>query len=317
MNITPMRDLDSAPQPSTSNVSQVSNHKEEPRTPMHGTKRIRSPTQDVHSSQRRCKHPELLMGYSPTLIGDMPPSKSTSIRLQKPTLVMERVGSNACPHIMTAQHPPPMVHPPVDVSTAVDFYDTPNLYQEWLYQHGVDHRLPKSNSVSRYYIFVQWSKDKKSSRSAERTPEESEEDDGGSLADFIVDDEVDEDEYSDVTDKGAVIPGQDINEDPHILASDSEDGHSATSVALHQKKCKGKGRIIEDVDEDKDSPDEYGQKMSEARKEKKTSTPLPPVSFTPAMKRVLPSQNTNHLTSQDEVEVDSETELPIWKAVYH
>ncbi|KAF8580378.1 hypothetical protein K439DRAFT_1619842 [Ramaria rubella] len=312
MNITPMRDLDSAPQPSMLNVSQYSYvwHKKDSKS-----------YPRCSFIAKKLKHPELLMGYSPTLIGDMPPSKRTSIRLQKPTLVMERVGSNACPHIKTAQHPPPTVHPPADVSTAVDFYDTPNLYQEWLYQHGVEHRLPKICPVTKNPVNLQ----------------KSEEDDGGSLADFIVDDEVDEDEYSNVTDKGAVIPGndaedilmwrilgvafphqgQDVNEDPHILASDGEDRHSATSVALRQKKRKGKGRIIEDVDEDEDSPDEYGEKISEARKEKKTSTPPPPVSLTPAMKRVLPSQNTNHLTSRDEVEVDSEMELPIWKAVYH
>ncbi|KAF8576432.1 hypothetical protein K439DRAFT_1622842 [Ramaria rubella] len=305
---------------SPSNVSQASNHKDEP----------------------QCKYPELLMGYSPTLIGDTPPSKRTSIRSQKPTLVMERVGSNAHPRIMTAQHPPLMVHPS---SLATTGFSSSRLLQHTKSVPRVvvptQGQAQATKNLSSGMSLKNRSKDKNSSQYAKRTPEESEEDNGGSLADFIVDDEVDEDEYSDVTDKGAVIPGndaedilagsgdqdvedlklnisfphqgQDVNEDPHILASDSKDEHLATSVALHQKKCKGKGRIIEDVGEDED---EYG-KISEARKEKKTSTPPPPVCFTPAMKRVLPSQNTNHLTSQDEVEVDSEMELPIRKAVYH
>ncbi|KAF8590651.1 hypothetical protein K439DRAFT_1611790 [Ramaria rubella] len=202
------------------------NHEDEPCTPMHGTKRIRSPTQDVHSSQRRRKHPELLMGYSPTLIGDTPPSKQTSIRLQKPTLVMERVGSNARPHIMTAQHSPPMVHPPADVSTAVDFYDTPNLYQEWLYQHGVEHRLPKICPVTKNPVDLQ----------------KSEEDDGSSLADFIVDDEVNEDEYRDVTDKGAVIPGNDAED---ILAgSGDQDWRILDLILLSPIKDKTSMKIL-------------------------------------------------------------------------
>ncbi|KAF8589826.1 hypothetical protein K439DRAFT_1612401 [Ramaria rubella] len=35
------------------------------------------------------------------------------------------------------------------------------------------------------------------------------------------------------------------------------------------------------------------------------------------MKKVLPQQNIKPLASQDEVELDSETELPIRKQVYH
>ncbi|KAF8584392.1 hypothetical protein K439DRAFT_1616692 [Ramaria rubella] len=152
-----------------------------------------------------------------------------------------------------------------------------------IYQPEVSHE-PQKNNVS---LTIK-SQCQKSGQIAEMTSEESEED-VGSLADFIVDTELDEDETSDVVDNDKVnhcgstkdaqeeyideevkdfglnaeVTGQegDMKEDTHVLESDSEDEHSAASMILRQERCKGKGRVVEDTEDNADSHGGYGTKV--------------------------------------------------------
>ncbi|KAF8580744.1 hypothetical protein K439DRAFT_1619554 [Ramaria rubella] len=337
-SISLMRNLESAPQLPIPNISQGSAWAQEPHTPVCGVKRIRSPTQDGGSSQKWRMCSQLMMGSSPMLIGDIPPSKST--RSEKPSLVMEArmicshtpnhssaaIGSNGSQaHLPPAKYIPNVVVPTKSwTQTAKVLSD--NALQTIRSKHKKTHRI-----------------------AGRMTSEEYGEDNDGSLVDFIADNETNEDEASDIIDNCKVIPhsaskdiqeqytdedeedfgcnatfpdqdqGDDIKEDSHIIASDSNDGHSMASMVLHQKKCKGKGKVIEDTDNNADSPGKYKPEIpginnhidKEDDIQEETSTPPPPVSL------VLLQQNVKCLASPDEGDLNSETKLPTWKPVYH
>ncbi|KAF8579793.1 hypothetical protein K439DRAFT_1620281 [Ramaria rubella] len=170
---------------------------------------------------------ELLSGSSPTLIGDTPPSKST--RSRKPSLAVDA----------RTFHPSAIDRPLVVTGS-----------------HG-----GRVRSVPTKYIPTVVVPTRTQSQATEKImgSEESKED-VGSLADFIVDNELDEDETNDVVDNDKVnhcgytkdaqeeyvdeevedcglnaeFPGQeeDMKEDTCILESDSEDEHSAASMIL-------------------------------------------------------------------------------------
>ncbi|KAF8585813.1 hypothetical protein K439DRAFT_1615603 [Ramaria rubella] len=122
--ISPMCDLESAPQLLKRKTSQASGQVEEPRVWYEKDSKPYLRLSFFMKTKSRRVRTELPSGSSPTLIGDTPPSKST--RSRKPSLAVDIVSLQPLAHI---------------VAESIQF--PPNIYQQWLYQPEVSHEPQK------------------------------------------------------------------------------------------------------------------------------------------------------------------------------
>ncbi|KAF8589827.1 hypothetical protein K439DRAFT_1612402 [Ramaria rubella] len=296
--ISPMHDLESAPQLLKRKTSQASGQVEEPRAWYENDSKpymrwsFFMKTSILTYQKSRCVRTELPSGSSSTLIGDTPPSKS--MRSRKPSLAVDvRVKLNTSSRLSTINQLSQTFHPSaIDCLSAATgshgsrVHSVPTKYIPTVVVPTRSQSRATKNLSDNAPLTIK-SQCQKSGQIAEMTSEESKED-VGSLANFIVDHELDEDETSDVVNNDKVnhcgstkdaqeeyidkevedlgfnaeVTGQeeDMKEDTRVLESDNEDEHSAASMILRQKRHKGKGRVVEDTEDNSDSHGEYGTK---------------------------------------------------------